>query len=567
MNSKDPSISSLLDRPHLQSSHGGVLPSDPVIPTRIHATLDQIVAYKDNPRHTKNPMYDEIKESIRNRGLDHAPNVTRQNPADPYMIKDGGNTRLQILRELWEETGNEKFYHLDLMFHPWTNDLDVLIGHMIENEMRGNMIFIERAIAARKVKNQIEDEGGKELSIRELAKRITEMGWSTKDTNLNQMLYAEEFLLQVMPDALWSGIGIDRVKKIRKLLDCCRTYWESVSTIEEGDFDGVWQPLFRKLDGDGFDVSAAEYQLCGEMAKRMGDAPVLSVTAQIQGLLEGIKGMELVRPSRFEPTTFDASPRASKPPATKPGQPPRIETAQSPRNLPLTQQAGENSSGVSIDNTQPTFDQSTNALMNAPASGQDPQFSPESLFAHPGGSSMDFLINESVDASLGKYQYLVSLPTAFLQNRAYEIALSYAHRVGLQDNIISTQGRTDLHMGFYVTNTGLGGMGQAAIAHWTFLSQFAFIRNANSAGLLVENMVSELGSNFDTLNTISLIMSMTYARADLMGNRIRSSENPYVNDMWEDITELEAITGIILTRDFDESTRVDEVPDPTFAGQ
>ena len=38
MNSKDPSISSLLDRPHLQSSHDGVLPSDPVIPTRIHAT-------------------------------------------------------------------------------------------------------------------------------------------------------------------------------------------------------------------------------------------------------------------------------------------------------------------------------------------------------------------------------------------------------------------------------------------------------------------------------------------------------------------------------------------------
>lgn len=276
--------------------------------------------------------------------------------------------------------------------------------------------------------------------------------------------------------------------------------------------------------------------------------------------------MELVRPSRFEPTTFEAPPRAPKPPATKLVQPPRIETAQSPRNLPLTQD-GVNSSGVSIENTQPTFDQSTDALMNAPVSGQETQFSLESQFAHPSRSSMDFQMSESVDASLGKYQYLVSLPTAFLQHRAYEIALSYARRVGLQDNIISTQGRTDFHMGFYVVNTGLGSMSQAAIAHWTFLSQFAFIRNANSAGLLVESMVSELGSNFDTLNTISLIMSMTYARADLMGNRIRSSENPYVNDMWEDITELEAITGIILTRDFSESARVDEVPDPTFAGQ
>jgi len=102
MNDKQPTISSLLNKPHFQTVQSDAIPADPVIPTRIRATLDQVIAYKDNPRQTKNPMYDEIKESIRNRGLDHAPNVTRKYPTDPYMIKDGGNTRLQILRELWE---------------------------------------------------------------------------------------------------------------------------------------------------------------------------------------------------------------------------------------------------------------------------------------------------------------------------------------------------------------------------------------------------------------------------------------------------------------------------------
>jgi chromosome partitioning related protein ParA len=55
-----------------------------------------------NPRVTQNPNYEDIKESIRNRGLGHAPNITRQSPDRPYMVKDGGNTRLAILNELWQ---------------------------------------------------------------------------------------------------------------------------------------------------------------------------------------------------------------------------------------------------------------------------------------------------------------------------------------------------------------------------------------------------------------------------------------------------------------------------------
>jgi hypothetical protein len=88
-----------------------------------------------------------------------------------------------------------------------------------------------------------------------------------------------------------------------------------VSTPEEGDFDLIWRPVFTKLDGEGFDVAAAEYQLCGEMAQRM-DGPVMSVTAQIQGLLEGIKGIELIRPSWFEPPV--------KPPVVPPTQPRKL---------------------------------------------------------------------------------------------------------------------------------------------------------------------------------------------------------------------------------------------------
>jgi len=76
------------------------LQDDPISKTEIPVTLDQLQPYALNPRRSKNPKYDEILYSIETVGLDHPPRITRRNPDDEkYSIRDGGNTRLEIL---WE---------------------------------------------------------------------------------------------------------------------------------------------------------------------------------------------------------------------------------------------------------------------------------------------------------------------------------------------------------------------------------------------------------------------------------------------------------------------------------
>lgn len=74
-------------------------------------TLDQLSPNPDNPRTSRNPRYDDIKASIRSRGLDTVPKVTRDPDGEPdmYIFSDGGNTRYQILSELWQETGEDRF--------------------------------------------------------------------------------------------------------------------------------------------------------------------------------------------------------------------------------------------------------------------------------------------------------------------------------------------------------------------------------------------------------------------------------------------------------------------------
>jgi ParB family protein of integrating conjugative element (PFGI_1 class) len=292
-------------------SDGNHIAPDPVVPTRIKVTLDNLVSYDKNPRKTRNPNYDDIKASIRNRGLDHAPNITRISPSDPYMVKDGGNTRIEILKELYEEAKNDpdqdeqRFFVIDCMFHPYTNDIDMLAGHMIENEMRGHTLFIERAIAAAQFREhfQQQPEFADGISIRELSRQISSSGWTVNQSNLNQMMYAHDVLLPIVPNALWEGMGRDHIKKVRKLLTDGGKLWEALAKDTDPSYESVWQAAFRELDEkDMFDYDEALLGLERAIAQCF-DCQLPHIQAELQAVMQGAE------PPTERPTSaFDRNP-------------------------------------------------------------------------------------------------------------------------------------------------------------------------------------------------------------------------------------------------------------------
>ena len=298
---------------------------DPVLPQRMPVTIDNLVSYDGNPRTQRNPEFDAIKESIRNRGLDHAPNITRKSPDRPYMIKDGGNTRLQALKELWDETKDPRFYTIDCMFYPWTSERDILVAHIVENEMRGKMNFIDRAKAAMRLKVDLEGEKGESLSVNQLAKDITALGWTLQHPNLYAMVYAFDNLLPYLPNTLDAGMGRPAVNATRKLLDTCENYWKSKHDSESDvlPFSEVWQPIFAELDKhDMFELDWAQEQLEAEMAKRLGIAEH-HVRAEMQVRIAGGGGISnYTSPVDVMTQTFNeaapAQAQASKAPQTSP---------------------------------------------------------------------------------------------------------------------------------------------------------------------------------------------------------------------------------------------------------
>ena len=223
---------------------------DPKIPMEIVLTLDQLDTYDKNPRQALNEKFDEIKESIRISGLHQQLIVTKRPNTDIFIIKRGGNTRLACLKELWEETQDERFYRLTCKFEPWTSDADLIGAHMAENEVRGDMLFIDKALAARSLKNHLEAESGTELSQREFVAEAAKTGWIINLSLLNSYLYVANILYPLIPTALMHGMGRPAVRQIRKVVDSFNQWAEMHNDpdLPPSKLEMIYYSLLKQAD-------------------------------------------------------------------------------------------------------------------------------------------------------------------------------------------------------------------------------------------------------------------------------------------------------------------------------
>jgi len=191
-------------------------------------TLDQLRPNPDNPRTSRNPRYDEIKSSIRARGMDSVPKVTR-NPdyPDVFIFSDGGNTRYQILCELWQETGDEGFYRIHTIFKPWQGRLKSLIGHLAENEVRGDLSYIEKAFGVHKARVIWESQLGRTVTLRELSDLLNQEGYPIDNSSISRMEDTLNYIYPHMPKLLESGMSRGQVIPLLGLRSSANKVWKS----------------------------------------------------------------------------------------------------------------------------------------------------------------------------------------------------------------------------------------------------------------------------------------------------------------------------------------------------
>ena len=155
---------------------------------------EDIQPYDKNPRTGENPRYQQIKESIRIQGVTNQLTVTRRPGMSTYMPFGGGNTRLRIVKELLDETHDKRWETLNATYRAWPGDAAVIAAHLVENEQRGDTTFWEKAQGIASLKQELERELQRVLTVAEVNSEARRLGMDFGLKTVQDFLFVVEFL-------------------------------------------------------------------------------------------------------------------------------------------------------------------------------------------------------------------------------------------------------------------------------------------------------------------------------------------------------------------------------------
>lgn len=440
--------------------------SDPIADTPMVVTLDQLRPYENNPRRARNPLYDELKESIRARGLDQAPPITRRPDEEHFIIRSGGNTRLQILNELWRETKDERFYKINCLFKPWESEINALAGHLSENELHGQLSFIDKALGVAKMK-ELYEEDGETISLRGLAERLKQDGYPVSIALLSRMLDCVNSLLPALPNTLMQGLGRPAISNLIFLKNTLTKVW---AKYDSSDFFDFWVMVLSGLDTgvEDFSFEVVQDQMLSQMAVMLGqDYGTLELDLAVEGGVQtpvepaGIAPVPAAMPVQTSHSQSSQQQVADTDSHQQEPQPEPNAARSMPDNAPVQDSSAsttQESSPVPTEKPEERDPEDTAAFIDAhivtPSQESDAMTRTRHLTAEANGENMrtfEEAVLESIPVTAGGPSISV-VDVWYIEKRIHDV-FSLRHNIWLLvQDICSSTGVG----GFFQTDEGLG---------------------------------------------------------------------------------------------------------------
>lgn len=249
-------------------------PNDQQIPDGVQITEEYIPVSLLQPlsyvsQEAKKENFEDLFESIKEEGL-KLPFVVAQPPSSKeYVLIAGGNSRLEIVRRLHEESRGAQFNTVPCVVVPWPGASNAKLNHLITNDVVHTASFIERAKA---ILNFIDSNSDlpidRSTSDRGVSKFFKDHGFPLYRTTYGAMKYAVDHLDKLLPLSLAASLSTQDVKNIQKLESILKHSW-TVAGKSESEFDQFFADIAISCDHEDLDYLTLHKVLTEEISKEL----------------------------------------------------------------------------------------------------------------------------------------------------------------------------------------------------------------------------------------------------------------------------------------------------------
>ncbi|MGH1477211.1 MAG: ParB family protein [Geminicoccales bacterium] len=215
--------------------------------------VDRVVPFDNGPRLLRNPKWQSIKAAIKASGglTDTLPVTTR--PGETHFIcHQGGNTRLLVLQELFDETADPRFGQVQVEIVPFTSDFDLTVLHDRENTCRGDLTYIEEAWSKyRLYEMYCAKADGKKTARAFVDMMRRDHGLEITAAAFSRIKYTVEVLYQHIPTCLvQGGMSLRAVRRLIQLRHGLKKAWLDRSIGSGPHFEETFYGLLARQDQD-----------------------------------------------------------------------------------------------------------------------------------------------------------------------------------------------------------------------------------------------------------------------------------------------------------------------------
>lgn len=193
-----------------------------------------------------------LKESIRQRGLIEPLVMTRDKESNELVPFGGGRTRLELLEELYRETGDPKFAIVDCVEVPPKDRFEIELANMIQNRQWSRKRFVAKALEVFAIIRLHEKETNQKLTETQARLWLYKNGYCISKTRFNEMHFVARELQPVFPNALSKNLNKRDVIYIRKLYRSMQIIWKKFGARDD-PFDEAFNETCKLADSRPWD--------------------------------------------------------------------------------------------------------------------------------------------------------------------------------------------------------------------------------------------------------------------------------------------------------------------------